>query len=294
MKFAIENATSHAAHAALAIVKGVERARAGKAPGVQATCAIHSNWCLIARGGDVIGMDPTDRREVSTVLERLIQSAEPDTIVVDDSAAQFLWRRLELEPVEESSGSPARMYRVVGRERTGFEVGERGLSRFVGRESELELLENRWGLAAQGLGQIVGVVGDPGVGKSRLIVPGLDGLGAHSGSESTGRGLSLGTGPGPGATGGSPARASGTPRSWNQTADPPPSSNKSNVAAIQNLFLRFRLVREVGAAEQRGDARHQMRQRNVFGQVVIGTETQARDHVEIRVARGQKNDRQGG
>src|SRR5262245_56340863 len=43
------------------------------------------------------------------------------------------------------------------------------MSAFVGRESEVELLEDRFNLAVEGHGQIVGIVGDPGVGKSRLV-----------------------------------------------------------------------------------------------------------------------------
>ena len=65
-------------------------------------------------------------------------------------------------------------------------------------------------------------------------------------------------------------------------------------AAIEDFLLRLGFVGEIGTAEQRGDACHQVRQRNVFGEVVIGTEAQARDHIKIRIARGEKDDRQSG
>jgi predicted ATPase len=45
----------------------------------------------------------------------------------------------------------------------------RGLARFVGRHSELEHLKKTLALAKAGHGQIVGVMGEPGVGKSRLF-----------------------------------------------------------------------------------------------------------------------------
>jgi hypothetical protein len=45
----------------------------------------------------------------------------------------------------------------------------RGLSRFVGRDREMEQLRGALGKAARGLGQVVAVVGEPGVGKSRLF-----------------------------------------------------------------------------------------------------------------------------
>ena len=44
-----------------------------------------------------------------------------------------------------------------------------GLSPLVGREEELNLLSRRWEQAAQGEGQVIALVGEPGVGKSRLI-----------------------------------------------------------------------------------------------------------------------------
>ena len=45
----------------------------------------------------------------------------------------------------------------------------RGLTRFVGRQSELEQLQRALDQAKAGHGQIVGVMGEPGLGKSRLF-----------------------------------------------------------------------------------------------------------------------------
>src|SRR5262249_57052119 len=55
----------------------------------------------------------------------------------------------------------------------------RGLVRFVGRQSELEQLQKALEHAKAGHGQIVGVMGEPGVGKSRLFYEFK--LTAHSG-----------------------------------------------------------------------------------------------------------------
>jgi hypothetical protein len=45
----------------------------------------------------------------------------------------------------------------------------RGLTPFVGREDELRLLNNRWERALEGEGQVVLVIGEAGIGKSRLL-----------------------------------------------------------------------------------------------------------------------------
>ena len=60
--------------------------------------------------------------------------------------------------------------RGVGQLRTRLEVSERrGLTRFVGRQSEVSQLSRAYAETREGHGQIVGVVGDPGLGKSRLF-----------------------------------------------------------------------------------------------------------------------------
>src|SRR5262249_30680109 len=126
----MEDPASRAAHAALAMLKALEREEAHS---VGARFAIHSGRCLIAQGTDVAAMDDTDRRDVRTVLDALIQGAAPNTIVVDQAAATFLRRRFDLEAtgVARVSGTT---YRVMRPGRSGFEVGARGLSPFVGRD----------------------------------------------------------------------------------------------------------------------------------------------------------------
>src|SRR5262249_33108461 len=58
----------------------------------------------------------------------------------------------------------------VGSARTRLQVATRqGFSRFVGRHAEMELLRSVLDKAARGSGQVVTVVGEPGVGKSRLF-----------------------------------------------------------------------------------------------------------------------------
>ena len=68
--------------------------------------------------------------------------------------------------------SPSKVYEVlgVGPLRTKLQVSaRRGLVRFVGRRYELEHLRKTLALAKEGRGQIVAVMGEPGVGKSRFL-----------------------------------------------------------------------------------------------------------------------------
>ena len=68
---------------------------------------------------------------------------------------------------------PVTVYEVTGegllRSRLQI-IAARGLSRFVGRDTELEQLRHLLELVEEGQGQVVGVVGEAGVGKSRLFM----------------------------------------------------------------------------------------------------------------------------
>ena len=68
------------------------------------------------------------------------------------------------EPVEvyELTGASAQRTRLHA-------AAARGLTRFVGRDAEIEQLRRALALAHEGHGQVVAVVGEPGVGKSRLV-----------------------------------------------------------------------------------------------------------------------------
>jgi tetratricopeptide (TPR) repeat protein len=67
---------------------------------------------------------------------------------------------------------PVEVFELVGAgaARTRLETAaRRGLTRFVGRNAELEQLQGALDRASQGHGQVIAVVGEPGVGKSRLF-----------------------------------------------------------------------------------------------------------------------------
>jgi transcriptional regulator with AAA-type ATPase domain/predicted ATPase len=165
----VEDAPRRAAHAALAMLKALERLEGSSIQQLTGRFALHVSRCLIAQSGDVAGMDAADRRAAWSALDALLEKAEPRTILVDASCARLLERRFELEPAAEVAGRVEAMYRVVGHERSGFEVGGIALSRFVGRQRELAMLRELLTRVEEGRGQVVGILGEPGVGKSRLL-----------------------------------------------------------------------------------------------------------------------------
>ena len=107
---------------------------------------------------------------------RLQQQAAPDTVLV--SAATYALVQAEVEGAawaaspSDTAASPVVGYAVHGLLRRWAGVPRRGarpLSPWAGRARELALLHERLALAASGQGQVVGIAGDPGMGKSRLL-----------------------------------------------------------------------------------------------------------------------------
>lgn len=112
----------------------------------------------------------------TNLAARMEQLAAPGSILVTDytyklTDGYFAFKDLgktQVKGVEE----PLNVYEVLGAGplRTRFQVtARRGLTRFVGRQSEMEQLRNALTQAKAGHGQIVGVMGEPGLGKSRLF-----------------------------------------------------------------------------------------------------------------------------
>ena len=172
----IEDAPVRAALAALAIRKAAEHREAlePRPPGV--ALAIHVTQVLIGGPGNMPRVDQASGRVAIGVLESLLARREAMAILVSDAAGPFLARRFEMLPVDRGNGATG--YRLVGRERSGFGLEGRPLSPFVGRAHEMDAVSALAARVAQGRGQLLGVVGEPGVGKSRFAfeVSRLEGL----------------------------------------------------------------------------------------------------------------------
>jgi two-component system, NtrC family, response regulator AtoC len=150
----IENAALHAASAALAIQKVTTRVSAEDSPRPAVTLAIHTTRVLVGRHPRGDDIDTDAKRLALAVLDALEERAEPGAIAVSADAAPFLARRFEV--------MEGRLVGPLAPERR-FKTG------FVGRESELGLLRERLHQAEAGHGQIVSIVGEPGMGKTRLL-----------------------------------------------------------------------------------------------------------------------------
>lgn len=112
----------------------------------------------------------------STSLAARMQTlADPGSIVVSEATYKLTEGYFEFKPLGEvrvkGVSEPVNVYEAkgVGPLRTRLQLSaRRGLGRFVGRKDELEQLRRALDHAKDGRGQIVAVMGEPGLGKSRL------------------------------------------------------------------------------------------------------------------------------
>jgi tetratricopeptide (TPR) repeat protein len=173
---AVEDAPVRAALAALAILKASERVKGDDRVAPRVSIVVHVARVLVSRHQGTATIDLEGKRTAWATIDALTAHDERDTIVVSEAAATFLERRFELVAADAGGADAVRFRRLVRRERTGFGLGGRPLTPFVGREGELRLVTDRLAGAERGQGQVVGIVGEPGAGKSRFAyeVTGVD------------------------------------------------------------------------------------------------------------------------
>src|SRR5262249_25810070 len=136
---------------------------------------INSGEVVVGTIGDDLRMDYTAQGHTVGLAARMEQLAEPGQTLLTEHTARLVggyFALRDLGPARvKGVGGPLRRPALgaVGRRQTRFELARaRGLSRFVGRERELELLDDALAEATAGRGQVIGIVAEPGVGKSRL------------------------------------------------------------------------------------------------------------------------------
>jgi class 3 adenylate cyclase len=165
-----ENDAERAVRASLAIQRSlVELNRnnegTGK-PALVARIAIDLGPVVVDATGEIFG-------DVPNVAARAQGLAEAGAVVVTarvqrQVAGLFVAEERgshELKGVRE----PVILYRIVRASGARRHAGQRHLTPLVGRDEEIAMLIRRWERARQGEGQLVQIIGEPGLGKSRLI-----------------------------------------------------------------------------------------------------------------------------
>jgi class 3 adenylate cyclase len=170
-----DNDAERAARAGLAILDAISKLN--EQPGhakLSARVGIDSGAVVVGEGADqnaeVFGDAPNIAARVET-------GAEPGTVAISDATHRLVSGLFVVEhcgaQVLKGIERPLQIYRVLrpsgARGRLEVATATGGLTSFVGREDELRSLTNRWERALEGEGQVALIIGEAGIGKSRLV-----------------------------------------------------------------------------------------------------------------------------
>jgi class 3 adenylate cyclase/tetratricopeptide (TPR) repeat protein len=174
-----EDHAVRASYAALRMQESVKRyaeeVRRAQGVTVRIRVGLNSGEVVVRAIGSDLHMDYTAVGLTTHLAARMEQLAEPGSILLTPATLRLAEGYVAVEPRGPLSvkglPEPVEVYELSGARAVGsrFHVAAaRGLTRFVGRDSELDQLRQALERAQAGHGQVVAVVGEPGVGKSRL------------------------------------------------------------------------------------------------------------------------------
>jgi class 3 adenylate cyclase/tetratricopeptide (TPR) repeat protein len=175
-----EDHAVRACYAALGMQDLVKRyadeARRAHGVTVQIRVGLNSGDVVVRAIGSDLHMDYTALGQTTHLAARMEQLASPGSILLTAATLALVEGFVAIKPLGpvpvKGLTDPVEVYEVTGAgpARTRLQAAaRRGLTRFVGRDPELDHLRRALELAGAGHGQVTAIVGEAGVGKSRLV-----------------------------------------------------------------------------------------------------------------------------
>ncbi len=153
-----------------------EEARRAHGVNVQIRVGLNSGEVVVRAIGSDLHVDYTAVGQTTHLAARMEQVASPGSILLTPATLELVEGYVAVEPLGpvpvKGLADAVEVYEVTGAgpARTRLQAAaRRGLTRFVGRDAELEQLRRAQQLAGTGHGQVAAIVGEAGVGKSRLV-----------------------------------------------------------------------------------------------------------------------------
>jgi len=177
---ALEDAPRRAVSAALGIQRALgpfgDEIRRQHDAEFRMRIGIHTGQVVVGRIGDDLRMDYTAVGDTTNLAARLEQLARPGTILVSEATHNLVEGYFDSTDLGEvgikGKAAPVRAFAITGERRVRGRIeaaGSSGLTPLVGRRRELDALGLAFESAREGRGQVVFLVGDAGIGKSRLL-----------------------------------------------------------------------------------------------------------------------------
>ena len=168
--------SGHAIHREMAKLAGTLRQEHGNLPKFRMRIGIHTGPVVVGSLGNDLRVEFKAVGNTVNLASRMEGLAEPGTTYVTEDTFRLTEGFFRFEALGEKTikgkNEPVKTYRVIAPSprMTRFDVtAERGLTPFVGRERELELLLDGFERAKSGRGQAYSIIAEAGVGKSRLL-----------------------------------------------------------------------------------------------------------------------------
>jgi tetratricopeptide (TPR) repeat protein len=150
------------------------RRREGVLP--QIRIGLNSGEVVVRSIGSDLHMDYTAVGQTTHLAARMEQAAAPGSTLIAAATWRLAEGYVQVTPLGRMTmrglGEPVEAYELngAGPARSRFQaLASRGLTAFTGRTAEIEQLSAALGQARAGAGRVVAVVGEPGVGKSRIL-----------------------------------------------------------------------------------------------------------------------------
>jgi len=175
-----EDHAQRACYAALAVQKAMadfsEKLKDEKEIDFKIRVGINTGPVVVGSIGDDLRMDYTALGDTTNLAARLQQGAESGRILMSDSSHKLISPHFVTKPFGDlqvkGKKEPVSTYVLKRTRRTRSLmdiVAEKALSPLIGRSEEFGRLHRLWDLCKKGSGQVVFIVGEAGIGKSRLV-----------------------------------------------------------------------------------------------------------------------------
>ena len=142
---------------------------------IQIRVGLNSGEVVVRSIGSDLHMDYTAVGQTTHLAARMEQMAMPGSILMPAETLRLAEDYVQVKALGPRTvkglEAPVEIYELVGASMVRSRLqaaAARGLTRFVGRAGELDQLRQALERARAGHGQVVSVIGEPGVGKSRL------------------------------------------------------------------------------------------------------------------------------
>src|SRR5712692_7886163 len=175
-----EDHAIRACYAALAMQQAMhhytEEVRRSHGIAVRVRLGLNSGEVVVRAIGNDLHMDYSAIGQTTHLAARMEQLAAPGSILLTAATLRLVEGLVQvtaLGPVPvKGLAAPVEVFELVGASalrRRLQAAAARGLTRFVGRQGEMDALQQALARAGAGQGQVVALLGEPGVGKSRLV-----------------------------------------------------------------------------------------------------------------------------